>query len=166
MPPSRTGTPLFFPSPSPLTPLFSPPSTLTTLPPSVPPSRASSRASSSFSSFSILQTPRPADAAHHHRLSQVLRDGLWELPQVGNVAANGNSRVLSRVGTPVVPGDDDLRSLGTVDTSASNFRWLGKRYFLTWAQIGDVPNDAIAAHISAMTHKVEGKSLVHSELVS
>ena len=84
---------------------------------------------------------------------------------MGNVAANGNSRVLSRVGTPVVPGDDDLRSLGTVDTSASNFHWLRKRYFLTWAQIGDVPNDIIAAHISAMTHKVEGKFIFHSEHV-
>ena len=60
---------------------------------------------------------------------------------MGNVAADRNSCVLSHVGTPVMPGDDDLGSLPTVDTSGANFRWVARRYFLTWVQVGDTPND-------------------------
>ena len=46
---------------------------------------------------------------------------------------------------------DAVDGLPEVATDVDQFRWGGKRYFLTWAQIGELPNAALTAMMEALS---------------
>ena len=59
----------------------------------------------------------------------------------------------------IVPGDDDLNHLNTLDTSRPGFRFNAKTYWLTWSQLGDVPNSALDDKMASFGDLISGVSL-------
>ena len=64
---------------------------------------------------------------------------------VSRVGSRASSRTASRASTRrrIVPGDDDLNNLRSLDTSKKGFRFNAMTFWLTWSQLGDVPNSAL-----------------------
>jgi len=61
-------------------------------------------------------------------------------------SAGGASTIVVDPGLPEL-----VDGLPEVATDTDNFRWGGKWYFLTWAQISELPNAALTAMMEALS---------------
>ncbi|KAH9952327.1 hypothetical protein BGW80DRAFT_1196763 [Lactifluus volemus] len=52
-------------------------------------------------------------------------------------------------------GESFLEGLVQVNGAAQNFRFSSKNYFITWSQIGDIPNEELEAKLASFGDKIE-----------
>lgn len=86
---------------------------------------------------------------------------------VRTVDSRASNRTASRASTRrmLVPGDDDLDHLRTLDTTKKGFRFNGMTFWLTWSQLGDVPNSALDEKIASFGDLIAGVYTTHSSFL-
>ena len=82
---------------------------------------------------------------------------LTPLPSIG-ARAPSSGPIRRRRGS-IVPEDDFWDGLNQVQTQGRAFRFGAKTYFLTWSQIGDLPNSALEDKMASFGNHLKSESL-------
>ena len=98
-------------------------------------------------------------ASIHPSLSPLLTplSSLTPLPSIG-ARAPSSSPIRRRRGS-IVPEDDFWDGLNQVQTQGRAFRFGAKTYFLTWSQIGNLPNSALEDKMASFGNHLKSESL-------
>lgn len=72
--------------------------------------------------------------------------------QVGPIRSQRGSQA------PIRPGEDPLPPLSQQDVTRPGFRFGAKTYFVTWSQIGDLPNSALEDKLTSFGNQIKGIS--------
>jgi hypothetical protein len=67
--------------------------------------------------------------------------------------------LIRRARGSIVPEDDFWDGLNQVQTQGRAFRFRAKIYFLTWSQIGDLPNSALEDKMASFGNLLKSESL-------
>jgi hypothetical protein len=59
---------------------------------------------------------------------------------------------------PIRPGEDPLPPLSQQDVTREGFRFGAKTYFVTWSQVGDLPNSALEEKMASFGANIAGMS--------
>ncbi|KAI9448725.1 hypothetical protein F5148DRAFT_1153368 [Russula earlei] len=81
---------------------------------------------------------------------------LHKASQAGPIRGGRRNRGLGEGGHLGAGGDNYLEQLSQVDTTTGGeFRFSARNYFLTWSQIGDLPNDVLTEKMQNFSTKIK-----------